>query len=44
MAMRIERDNRRDALRYKASPRHAVQVETHEYQGELEAVLNERRG
>lgn len=44
MAMLIERDNRRDALRYKASPRHAVQVETYEYQGELEAVLKELRG
>ena len=43
MALRIERDNRRDALLYKASPRHAVQVETYEYQEELEAILNQRR-
>ncbi|MCY0095381.1 flavin-containing monooxygenase [Hoeflea ulvae] len=36
---RIERDNRRDAKRYKASLRHAVQVDTHEYAAELDKVL-----
>lgn len=43
IAARIERDNRRDAKRYKASPRHAVQVEVHEYTEQLEAALRTGR-
>lgn len=43
IAARIERDNRRDARRYKASPRHAVQVEVHEYTEQLEAALRTGR-
>lgn len=39
MADRIAGELRRDARRYKASPRHAIQVETYEYKAELEAVL-----
>jgi len=39
LAVLIERDNRRDAKRYKASPRHALQVETYEYCAELETIL-----
>lgn len=44
MAALIERDNRRDARRYKASPRHAVQVEVHEYTEQLKAALRAGRG
>jgi len=36
---RIKRDNRRDAKRYKASRRHAIQVDTHEYTAELNKIL-----
>ena len=43
MAARIERDNRRDARRYKASPRHAVQVDVREYTEQLEAALRAGR-
>lgn len=36
---RIARDMRRDAGRYKASRRHAIQIDIHEYTGEIEAEL-----
>lgn len=39
IAARIDREVRRDARRYKASPRHAIQVDTHAYSAELERIL-----
>lgn len=43
MAGLIAAEHRRDAKRYKASPRHAIQVETYEYAAELEAILRQAR-
>lgn len=37
---RIARDNRRDAKRYKASRRHAIQIDIHDYSAELHALLS----
>ncbi|MGJ8570765.1 MAG: flavin-containing monooxygenase [Hoeflea sp.] len=39
IANRIDHEMRRDAKRYKASPRHAVQIDGREYSAELEALL-----
>lgn len=39
IAARIEQETRRHAKRYKASPRHAIQVDTYPYSGELKAIL-----
>lgn len=36
---RIARDNARDAKRYKASRRHAIQIDIHEYSAELMSLL-----
>ncbi len=41
MVTQIEQQSRRDAKRYKASHRHAVQVDTYEYRGELNGILRE---
>ncbi|MBW3098835.1 flavin-containing monooxygenase [Pseudohoeflea coraliihabitans] len=41
MPARIERALRRDRKRYRQSPRHAVQVDTHEYSRELAAILRQ---
>ncbi|MCY0147252.1 NAD(P)-binding domain-containing protein [Hoeflea sp. G2-23] len=43
IAARIEREAHRDAKRYKASPRHAVQVDGREYSAELENILRSAR-
>lgn len=39
IAARIDREMRRDAKRYKASTRHAIQVDTNEYTTELKKIL-----
>lgn len=36
---RIDQETRRHAKRYKASPRHAIQVDTYAYSAELQAIL-----
>lgn len=40
LSARIARDNRRDAKRYKASRRHAIQIDIHDYSAELHALLS----
>ena len=44
MAERIVRELRRDGRRYRASARHAIQVEIYEYIAELEAELRQAVG
>ncbi len=44
LGARIARDNLRDAKRYKASRRHAIQIDIHEYTAELNSLLAQGKG